>query len=355
MRVWVVARSNVRSMVTGYRLILALKAAVAVLGAWLLAVLLPGTLDDYAYYAPLGALLGVSPTVIASIRTSIEMVAGIVLGVLVGWALIGVGLPWFARAPLAAGIGVLIAGARILGEGRVYVAIAGVFVVILGADDPESYGLAYAAQFGLGLVVGTVVNLVFVPPLRFASARNRISALRRDIAGRLDELAEIIVADWPPDRDDWLDDTRQLRRAVEDARDLVDEARESGRANPRILWHHVDTSGDYEDIETLRVVGTRLSDIVDALSGAIWNRPVAVELTSEAVRPLHDALTGVGDYLRAWDSGEGIDAARSRCRDAGRAVQHVFDNTAAESGLGSIVFALRTIQHAIDSRAAPEQ
>jgi len=352
MNVVATARGSIRSMFTGYRLLLALKAAVAVIAAWLLAVLLPGELDDYAYYAPLGALLGVTPTVIASIRTSIELVAGIVLGVAVGWALIGLGVPWFVRAPLAAGIGVVIAGARILGEGRVYVAIAGVFVVILGADDPESYGLAYVVQFALGLVIGTVVNLVFLPPLKFASARTRISALRGEIADRIDELAEVLVAEWPPDRDDWLDDTRHLRSAVDDARDLVDEARESSRANPRTLWNRVDATSAENDVETLRQVGMRLSDITDALSGAIWNRPVPVELPGEAIDPLHDALTAIAAYLRAWDAGDDLDEARRRCRDASEAVQHAFRHTPAESGLGSIVFALRTIQQSIDDRTS---
>lgn len=352
MRFLSIAHGNLQSMFTAYRMLLAAKAAAAVLAAWLLAVLLPGKLDDYAYYAPLGALLGVSPTVIASIRTSLEMVAGIVLGVVIGWGLMAAGMPWFVRAPLAVGIGVLIAGARILGEGRVYVAIAGLFVVILGADDPESYGLAYVAQFGLGLIVGTLINLVMVPPLRFASARDRISSLRREIADRIDELAEVIVADWPPDRDDWLGDTRQLRRAVDDARDLVDEARESGKVNPRVLWHTVDTRADYDDIETLRLVGTRLSDIVDALSGAIWNRPVPVDMSTDAVQPVHDALSAVADYLRAWDSGDDVDAAQERCTASCRAVQGVFDHTSAQSGLGSIVFALRTISQSIDSRTS---
>ncbi|WEG10099.1 hypothetical protein PU630_05980 [Microbacterium horticulturae] len=348
-------RTDLRAMITGLRLLLGLKAAAAVLAAWLLGVLLPGTLDDYAYYAPLGALLGVAPTVFASIRSSVEMVIGIALGVLIGWGLISIGLPWFVRAPLAAGIGVIVAGARMLGEGRAYVAVAGLFVVILGADNPESYGLSYVVQFGLGLAVGTIVNIVFVPPLTFASARARISRLRHDVADRIDGLADVMIAEWPPDRDDWLDDSRQLRMAVDATRDLVDEARESGRANPRTLWRRADARNDYADVEALRQVGARVADIVDALSGAIWDRPVSVKIPPEAVDPLHDAFAAVADYLRAWDSGEHLDEARTRSRDAGRVAQQAFDRAEAESGLGTIVFALRTIQQSIDARVAPDE
>jgi len=343
-------RAELREIFSRYRMLLALKAAIGVVAAWLLADRLPSELAAYAYHAPLGALLGVAPTVIGSFRTTIEVVAGILLGVAVGWGLIAAGVPWFLRAPIAAGIGVLLAGIRYLGDGRVYVAIAGVFVVILGAGDPASYGLGYVVQFGLGLVVGTAVNLVFVPPLATASATSRISAVRGGIADRLDDLAEILVTRWPPPRDDWLAYARELRASVDDAQDFVDEARESTKANPRSLWHPADMSGAYADIDALRHVAVRLSDITDALSGAIWDRPVAVDIPAGTVGPLHDAMTGLAGYLRAWDSGQDVAAARDLCDRARRRAVGAFQSAAGESGLGSIVFALRTIQKRIDER-----
>lgn len=339
-----------RPIFSRYRLLLALKTALGVAAAWPLGALLPAGSDAYAYYAPLGALLGVTPTVIGSIRTSAELIVGVVLGVGVGWALTATGLPWFVRAPLAAGIGVLIAGVRRLGEGRVYVAIAAVFVVILGAGDPASYASGYVVQLGIGLLVGTAVNIVFMPPLTFESARARVSELRIDVADSAEAFADVLASEWPPDRSDWLGDARRLQRSVDETKQLIEEARESGRANPRALWHRVDTSGDDADVEALRHIGLQLADISEALSGAIWDRPVTVEIPAEALKPLSDALRAVADYMRAWDSGRDIDEARRRYGKAVEDVGALFERSATESGFGSIVFALRGIRQRIDER-----
>ncbi|SEC13389.1 hypothetical protein SAMN04489806_2681 [Paramicrobacterium humi] len=339
-------------MFSPFRLLLALKTAIAVIGAWLLGVLLPGELDTYAYYAPLGALLGVTPTVIGSIRSSVEMVVGIVLGVALGWLLIATGMPWFLRAPLAAGLGVLVAGIRRLGEGRIYVAIAGVFVVILGVDDPESYGIGYVVQFGLGLLVGTLVNLVFVPPLEFNSARTRLSTLRLEIASQVENLADVLEAEWPPDGRDWLDGVRELRHSLDETQELADEARESGKANPRKLWHKGSLSGVYEDLDALRLVARRLSDVTEALSGAIWHEPVTVEIPPELIDPLRTALGSIAEYIRAWDAGDGTAEAGERCAAAMRdVIDTLHREKVVESGSGTIIFALRTIQRRIDERA----
>lgn len=338
-------------MFTRYRLLLALKAAIGVAVAWLLGLLLPGELDTFAYYAPLGALLGVAPTVIGSIRTSAEMVIGIALGVGIGWLLISTGMPWFLRVPLAALLGVIVAGFPKLGEGRAYVSIASVFVVILGRDDPESYGMGYVVQFGLGVVIGILINMIFVPPLSFQSAHARVSSLRLDIANHLDELADVLDAHWPPDRQDWLHYARRLRQSLDDAQRLVDEARDSGKANPRTLWHHADVSTDYDDLAALRQIGLRLSDITEALSGAIWNDPVAVELPPEMRAPMRASFQSIAEYMRAWDSGDGLDAAREKCRAAGDEINGTLHReNIIESGAGTIVFALRTIRTRIDER-----
>ncbi|WP_053387864.1 FUSC family protein [Leucobacter japonicus] len=354
----VVTRRSVnvlRPILTRYRLLVALKAAIGVTAAWLIGRLLPMPLEQYAYYAPLGALLGVAPTIVSSMRTSLELLSGIAIGLVIGWSLVALGWPWYVRAPLAAGLGMLIAGVRKLGEGRVYVAIAGVFVVILGAGDPESYVAGYIAQFGLGLAVGTLVNLIFIPPLAFGYARARVAELKTDLAASADDLAEVLGAEWPPDRADWLDEARRRQRYVDEAEAMVQEARESGFANPRALWRRDDASGDDADIETLRYVGLRIADIADALSGAMWQRPVAVEIPVEALEVLGDALHALAEYLRAWNTGIELEAARAAAAAEVAAVGEVFMRASAESGFGTIVFALRASLGRIDERTAGEQ
>ncbi|MFD5601206.1 aromatic acid exporter family protein [Leucobacter sp. NPDC058333] len=343
-----------RPMLTRYRLLLALKAAIGVTAAWLIGRLLPGELETYAYYAPLGALLGVAPTIVSSVRTSIELIAGIVIGVAIGWALVGTGTPWYVRAPVAAGVGMLIAGVRTLGEGRTYVPIAAVFVVILGAGDPESYVAGYVAQFGIGLLVGTLVNVVFIPPLTYGYARSRVADLKSDFASAADDLAAVLLGEWPPDRADWLDDARRRQRSVDEVEAMVVEAKESGRGNPRAMWRSYDASGDDADIEALRYVGLRLADISDALGGAIWHQPVAVTIPSESIDALGRALGDLAEYIRAWNTGVDLEDAHDRYADAVREVGDVFERAATESGFGTIVFALRSMLGRIEARTTPE-
>ncbi|WP_143741351.1 FUSC family protein [Paramicrobacterium agarici] len=340
-----VLRASAAELFTGYRFLVAAKAAVAVVAAWLLGQLLPGELDEYAYYAPLGALLGVTPTVVDSIRTSIEMVAGIALGVLIGWLLIATGMPWFLRAPIGAGLGVWIAGVRVLGSGRVYVAIAAVFVVILGVDDPESYALGYIAQFGLGLVIGTLANVVLIPPLRFSSARARIASLQTDFANHIEEIANVLDERWPPKGRNWLHYARDLRSTVDSAEQLVNEARRSRRANPRALWTHDDTTTEYEVLDTVRRIAVQMSQIAQVLNGAIWNEPIPAPIPHDIIEPLRDALGDLSDFVRDLQDDDAVPETRERClRSCDRVIAYSIDGPDAGSGIGTIIFAVRAIR-----------
>ena len=61
-----VPRVPLKKWVTHSRVLLAAKTALAVGIAWLIAPLVPGVADDYPYYAPLGALVSMTPTMMGS-------------------------------------------------------------------------------------------------------------------------------------------------------------------------------------------------------------------------------------------------------------------------------------------------
>jgi uncharacterized membrane protein YgaE (UPF0421/DUF939 family) len=56
------------------------RAAVAAALAWQVAVLLPPMLSDYAYYAPLGAVIAVHPTIADSASAAWRSVLAILTG-----------------------------------------------------------------------------------------------------------------------------------------------------------------------------------------------------------------------------------------------------------------------------------
>ncbi len=112
---------TLRSAFQSARLLLAAKAALAVGIAWAIAPHMPGVTDEYPYYAPLGALLSMYPTLMESAKSGLQTLLGLAVGI--GLALVvvvTVGPNWWT-IPLVAGIGVLLSGTGWFGklEGKI--------------------------------------------------------------------------------------------------------------------------------------------------------------------------------------------------------------------------------------------
>jgi hypothetical protein len=221
--------------VSADRLLLAAKTAAAAALAWYLAPLVPFAQNEYSYYAPLGVLVSMYPTIarsaVSGLQTLIGLAAGIGLG-LAAQALVGAGMPRIIAVAAVVGLGVLLAGVRSLGSGRDWVAIAGLFVLLLGGADPDGYSSSYLITVAFGILVGVVVNLVVIPPLRLRQAEERLVQLREGLGDALHAMADALAAhafDPEPARAA----AAGLADALADVRDEVELADESRRYNPR--------------------------------------------------------------------------------------------------------------------------
>lgn len=329
------------------RLLLALKTAIAAGLAWPVAQLLPGAVDEYSYYAPLGALISMMPTLMGSLRASLQTVLGLAIGIALAWAVLQSPLPSAVSVPLAVGVGVLLGGLRGLGAGRDYVPIAALFVLVIGGAQAGDYSLGYVVQTGVGMAIGILVNLVVVPPLRLRESANEIIGLRRDIADNLDGMAHALLESWPPEHQDWFHGVRSLESSIRAAEPVVDEARESRRINPRARWHEYDLQEDYDDLAALRLLGRHARELGETMSAAIWSDPVPVGLPEELREPLSVALSRTAKLVRAWD--ERIGAADA-LQSAEAAVVHL-DALERElppadpshAVLGTVTFTLRRV------------
>ena len=96
--------------------LLAAKTAVAAALAWLCVQPLGGFLDEYPYYAPLGAISAMYPTVLGSVRAGLQTVAGIALGILLAAGVLLVGEPNLVTVAVAVGLGDHLVGARLCRE-----------------------------------------------------------------------------------------------------------------------------------------------------------------------------------------------------------------------------------------------
>jgi hypothetical protein len=197
----------------------ALKSAFAAVLAWtvasrLLALPLP-------YIAPLSAMLMVSATVYCSVLSGVRRVIAVAVGVVLALLV----ATWAPSKELALAIvlpvTLLLGQRRRLGDQCLYAAFAALFMITFG--QPEGgYVLSRLAETGLGVIIGTAINLLIFPPVHIRSVRDAAqraataaSELQRDIASALtSNWDEQDARDWAR-RAECLDDrTYELREAL---------------------------------------------------------------------------------------------------------------------------------------------
>jgi uncharacterized membrane protein YgaE (UPF0421/DUF939 family) len=271
------------------RLLLAVKTSLAAVLAWYLAPLIPFAEDQYSYYAPLGALVTMHPTIARSARVGGQVLMGLALGIAISLCGIGAmhpGVPGGVVLGAVIGVGVLLGGLRWLGAGGDWVALAALFVLLAAGGDPEGFSISYLGTTAFGVVVGIAVNLVVVPPLYLRRASERLSALRDTVTDVLTDLADAVARD-EIDADRVHRALETLNRTGEAVAGDVDEAEESVRANPRRRRHQ-----DVREQNTQRMA--------------------ALERAAFLTRDLIDLLL----ELRATDDGTLIDVVRDDLADA---------------------------------------
>lgn len=121
------ATGGIRHAARPARLLLAAKTAAAVAIAWSIAPLVPGSADDYPYYAPLGALISMYPTLMGSLRSSVQTLLGLAVGIGLAVVIVLTIGPSVWTIGLAVGLGVLLSGTGWFGSGSEYLPIAAMF------------------------------------------------------------------------------------------------------------------------------------------------------------------------------------------------------------------------------------
>lgn len=149
---------------------LAFRAALAAGLAWWVVRPLDGVLEDYRYYAPLGAVVAMSATVMRSVRSSSRAVAAIAVGAALALGVMALPLPEVAGLMVVVALGVAVGCCHWLGERGSWVAVTALFVLLVGGRDPWHYALAYAGLTAFGALIGVGVNVVMPAVPRSASS-----------------------------------------------------------------------------------------------------------------------------------------------------------------------------------------
>ncbi|WP_231601186.1 aromatic acid exporter family protein [Salinibacterium sp. SWN167] len=307
---------RMRSDLTRARMLQAAKTAVAVAIAWKLAPYLPGVADNYPYYAPLGAIVAMYPTLMGSMKNAAQTIGSLAVAIVLAGAVIIFSSPSVITTSLAVGVGALIAATGWFGANREYIPVTVLFVLIIGGPDADSYSIGYLEQATLGIVVGLLVNLLIFPALTHNAVDQQLANFRAVLSSHLAEIAEALAESWPPEKDGWASGKDSLVVVSGQVREAVLLADESRKVNPRARRYRRDLKADYDDLAALENVTFHVRDITDVLTGAVWGIPIKVQLRPELRPALSAALAAVATALSSWDSVEERHEAHDLATDA---------------------------------------
>ncbi|MGH1562984.1 FUSC family protein [Mumia sp. DW29H23] len=273
----------------GSRLHIAIKAALAAALAWQIGNLLPSPMGDYAYYAPMGAVLAVHPSVAGSLRGSLQLFVALLVGAAVGATFHLLPLPGWAGIGLLVLIAVILAGWDRLGAERSWVITAALFTYILGNLDTSDFVLGLVGQVSLGAVVGLALTLL-LPPIPARVARRRLDAVSTEVAEQLEGMAVVLRGQTDDPASAWLEVAREVLPDALRLRESYSDLDDALRGNLR--------AGRWREL-----VGRRRSeaDVIERVAALVENLTYMLGEVQESPRPWlrigGDAAQTVADVL----------------------------------------------------------
>ncbi len=352
---------QVRTQLARPRVILAAKSALAVEVAWLLAPFMPGVTDDYPYYAPLGALVCMYPTVMGSARLASRALLGLATGILIAGIAIQFDVAVVFRLPVIIAVAVLVGGLRIFGSGRDWIAVAALFVLVVGGGQAEQYSIGYLSQMALGVVVGLSVNFLLLPPIFVDDAAEESDTFRLRVADHLDELADLVLGEAPEGSSSWAEQSDGLAHSLEQLRDSVRASDFSQRGNLRAARYREQIAAQSAHLRSLERVTLYTRDLTETLAGAAGDDAVPETVAEPVQAPIADLLRALAEAVRAWrtprDEGAALDDARSALEEVRRRA-HDLEPGASLEAAGSVGSDARRIvatieaEHALGGRGA---
>lgn len=319
----------------GSRLHIAIKAAVAAALAWQLGNLLPSPVGDYAYYAPMGAVLAVHPSVAGSVRESAQIFGALVIGAAVGAVFHVLPLPGWAGVGLLVLVAVVLAGWDLLGDGRTWVITAALFTYILGNIDTSGFVSGLVGQVALGAAVGVALTLA-LPPVPARVARRRLDALAAEVADQLDEMAEVLRGDSDDPKATWQGVTREVFPDALRLRESFSTLDESLRGNIRAArWRDL-VQRRRDEADVLERVAALVENLAYMLGEVQGSERPWLRAGGEGAPAVADVLEELANVVRRLVGDDPLGPEDTRPLVDG--VQRLADLVVATSGQGESLF-----------------
>lgn len=320
------AVSAMGSVLANARTIQAFKVALAAGIAWVMVLPWGGPADTYPYYAPLGAVTSMVGTVAGSLRTTVSAIVAIAIGAVPALLALYLDMSGVFSLVVVVLVGSWLAGSDRLGPMASWVPTSGLFILIIGADDPWTYVAAYVGLMAFGALVGLVVDALW-PSLPLKATQRTLDALRDTLAGQMRELAEGLRADPLPTADEW----HERRHAIDDherrMHAMVGEARDARRANWRAARWRETADRQYRQARALEQLSFLVEEAFDLVARGEHEereevalgaelRPSAVralETTADVLSRIHDDTVDEDCWVEAVGAVERLgDEIRSR-------------------------------------------
>ncbi|MGH3355424.1 MAG: FUSC family protein, partial [Nocardioidaceae bacterium] len=334
-----------------YRSQLALKAAIAAGLAWQVAIFVPGPASEYPYYAPLGAVLVMYPTLVSSVRAVTQTLAGIGLGA--GIALAGNTLASTNAVivALVVAAGIAVGGWRFLGEQRSWVPIAAIFVLILGHSEPLTYMVGCFAQTLIGALIGAGVNWVLFPPLHLRHSGYALARLQAAVIAQLDDIASALDDRDAPDEYVWSQRVRSVEPMVDTMREAIGWTIQARRANPRARRYSGHAESQHGQAQMFARIALLVEDLVGLFTELERDGAAMLPLPPEVRESTAVTMRRVAALLGSVAAGNrpGSDLDRAR-RSVDRAAEAVREDTSPDTDMfvsGSIVTCMRRMLGAV--------
>ena len=208
------------------------KTVLAGVLAWVMATEVLGL--EQAFLAPWAAVLVVHATVYRTVSSAGRQVAGTFIGVFLAWAAAQLLEPsWLAMAALLS-VSFLVGQLRWMRDEGTNIATTGIVVLATNAVAQSNLLTSRLVDTTIGVVVGLGVNLLVWPPLQDRAAWSRVQTLPHELAAVLHDLADGLGPDVEEAAvDGWVSSCRKIDVRVDEAWQLLTQAQESSRLNPR--------------------------------------------------------------------------------------------------------------------------
>ncbi|MGC7097777.1 FUSC family protein [Amycolatopsis lurida] len=285
-------------------LLQASKAAIAAVLAWLVAAEWWGL--PQPFLAPYAAVFLVEATVYRSLRSALQQVGAVVLGVVLAAVAIQV-LPWQVVAlGLVVLVGLILGHWRGFGASGVWVGVTALLLVSYGAADDSLLMLDRVGETVLGAAIGVAVNALVFPPVYTRSTEAATKAVAAELADVLDDIAATLrEPSVPSSSPAWIARARNTEQLLRRAEEAAGWGTESVRFNPRsrsggrvayvARWHDL--------MVLLRSAWPHVRELAEALDHAVRNND-AYRYPSEDVRErLAELLEATARLSRARADG----------------------------------------------------